>query len=135
MDNLFAAVDAYSQRMGIEEMFRDFKLGGYNLEITQVDGCRLIATIILITLAYSISTFSGQLIKQKGIAKYVTRPTELKRFYRRHSSFAIGLHGQNWIESNTFFQDVVRELIRFSPAKNDYYRQGMRAKTLIQQAF
>ena len=135
LDNLSAAVDAYSQRMGIEEMFRDFKLGGYNLEITQVDGCRLIATIILITLAYSISTFSGQLIKQKGIAKYVTRPTELKRFYRRHSSFAIGLHGQNWIESNTFFQDVVRELIRFSPAKNDYYRQGMRAKILIQQAF
>ena len=47
----------------------------------------------------------------------------------------IGLHGQNWVESNTFFQDTVRELIRFSTAKNDYYRQGMRAKALIKQAF
>ena len=35
LDNLSAAIDAYSKRMGIEEMFRDFKLGGYNLEITQ----------------------------------------------------------------------------------------------------
>jgi hypothetical protein len=51
--------------MGIEEMFRDLKLGGYNLEVTQVTNHRLIATIILITFAYSISTFSGQLIKQK----------------------------------------------------------------------
>jgi response regulator RpfG family c-di-GMP phosphodiesterase len=116
-------------------MFRDLKLGGYNLEITQVSDRRLISIVILITLAYSISTFLGQSIKKKGVAKYVTRPTEPKRFYRRHSSFAIGLHGQNWIESNTFFQDAVRELIRFSTAKNDYYRRGMRAKILIQQAF
>ena len=96
---------------------------------------RLIATIILITLAYFISILSGQFIKQKGVANYVTRPTESNRSYRRHSSFSIGLHGQNWSESNTFFQDAVQELIRFSTAKNDYYRQGMRAKTLIQQAF
>ena len=135
LDNLSAAIDAYTKRMGIEEMFRDLKLGGYNLEITQISDRRLMATIILITLSYFISILSGQFIKQKGVAKYVTRPTEIKRFYRRHSSFSIGLHGQNWIESNTFFQDAVQELIRFSTAKNDYYRKGMRAKTLIRQAF
>ena len=135
LDNLSAATNAYSKRMGIEEMFRDFKRGGYNLEISQVTNHRLISIILLITLAYSISTLSGEFIKQKGIAKYVSRPTEPKRFYRRHSTFSIGLHGQNWIESNTFFQDVVQELIHFSTAKNNYYRQGMRAKSLIQQAF
>lgn len=135
LDNLSAATEAYAKRMGIEEMFRDLKLGGYNLEATQVGERRLVATVILITLAYFISILSGQLIKQKGVAKYVTRLTEPNRFYRRHSSFSIGLHGQNWSQSNTFFQDVVRELIRFSTAKNDYYRQGMRAKILIQQAF
>ena len=43
--------------MGIEEMFRDFKLGGYNLEITQVTGDRLIALILLISLAYCLSIF------------------------------------------------------------------------------
>lgn len=114
-------------------MFRDLKLGGYNLEVTQVNDRRLIATIILITLAYFLSILSGQFIKHRGVAKYVTRQTEPNRFYRRHSSFSIGLHGQNWSESNTFFQDAVQELIRFSTAKNDYYRKGMRAKTLIQQ--
>jgi hypothetical protein len=81
LDNLSTAINAYAQRMGIEEMFRDLKLGGYNLEITQVTNHRLIATIILITFAYSISTFSGQLIKQKGVAQYVARPTEPNRFY------------------------------------------------------
>ncbi len=68
-------------------------------------------------------------------SKYVSRPIEPKRFYRRHSSFSIGLHGQNWVESNTSFQDIVQELIHFSTAKNDYYRQGMKAKSLIQQVF
>ena len=43
LDNLSAATDAYAKRMGIEEMFRDFKLGGYNLEATQVNDERLIA--------------------------------------------------------------------------------------------
>lgn len=135
LDNLSAATEAYSKRMGIEEMFRDLKLGGYNLEVTQVGDRRLISTIILITLAYFLSILSGQFIKQKGVAKYVARPTELNRFYRRHSSFSIGLHGQNWSESNAFFQDVVQELIHFSTAKNDYYQKGMRATTLIRQAF
>ena len=135
LDNLSTAIDAYAQRMGIEEMFRDLKLGGYNLEVTQVSARRLIATIILITLAYFMSILSGQFIKQKGVAKYVARPTEPNRNYRRHSNFSIGLHGQNWLESNTFFQDVIQELIRFSTAKYDHYQKGMRAKTLIQQAF
>lgn len=135
LDSLATATVAYSKRMGIEEMFRDLKLGGYNLEVTQVTSHRLISLILLVTIAYSISILSGQYIKQKGVAKYVSRPTEPNRFYRRHSSFSIGLYAQNWLESNTFFQDLVQELIGFSTDKNDYYRQGMRAKTLIQQAF
>ncbi|MEI6380390.1 MAG: hypothetical protein WCO81_05835 [Cyanobacteriota bacterium ELA615] len=34
LGSLSEATQAYSQRMGIEEMFRDFKKGGYNLEST-----------------------------------------------------------------------------------------------------
>ena len=134
LESLSAATSAYSKRMGIEEMFRDFKRGGYNLEITQVTGDRLISLILLISLAYSLSTFNGKSIKDKGISQYVTRPTESGRTYRRHSSFSIGLHGQNWVDSIVFFQNIVRELLRFSTAKNDYYRQGMRAVSLIQSA-
>ena len=115
-------------------MFRDFKLGGYNLEITQVTGDRLIALILLISLAYCLSIIQGKSIKNKGISNYVTRPNEPGRTYRRHSSFSIGLHGQNWVDSMVFFQDVIPELLRFSTQKNDYYRRGMRAFSLIQSA-
>ena len=134
LTSLTAATSAYSKRMGIEEMFRDFKLGGYNLEVTRVTDERLISVILLICLAYSFSTFAGKNIKSKGVAKYVTRPTESPRNYPRHSSFSIGLHGQNWVDSITFFQDVVQELICFYPHKQSYYRKGMRAISLIQSA-
>ncbi len=134
LDSLSAAISAYSKRMGIEEMFRDFKLGGYNLEVTRVSDHRLIALILLICCSYSFSTFAGKTIKSKGIAEYVTRPTELQRKYRRHSSFSTGLHGQNWLDSIVFFQDVVQELISFFPHKQSYYRKGERAIFLIQSA-
>ena len=132
--SLSQATSAYSKRMGIEEMFRDLKKGGYNLESTQVTGERLIALILLISFVYCHSTFNGKSIKNKGISNYVTRPTEPGRTYRRHSNFSIGLHGQNWVDSMAFFQDIVRELLRFSTQKNDYYRKGMRAAFLIQCA-
>ena len=134
LGTLSAATSAYSKRMGIEEMFRDFKRGGYNLEITQVTGDRLIALILLISLAYCLSTFNGKSIKCKGVSNYVARPTEPRRTYRRHSNFSIGLHGPNWVDSMVFFPDLVQELLRFSTGKNDYYRQGMRAASLIQSA-
>jgi len=45
------AIAAYKRRFDIEEMFRDFKKGGYNLEDTNVSGERLITLILLIALA------------------------------------------------------------------------------------
>lgn len=118
--------------MGIEEMFRDFKLGGYNLENTQVKNERLISLIILISLAYSFSTFVGEKIKNKGVAEYIVRPTERKRNYPRHSNFSIGLNGTNLLDSITFFQKQLEELTSLFPGKKGYYRQGMRAISLIQ---
>ncbi len=32
LENMSETIFAYSKRTGIEEMFRDLKLGGYNLE-------------------------------------------------------------------------------------------------------
>ena len=37
-DKLEVAISAYKRRFDIEEMFRDFKKGGYNLEETNVTG-------------------------------------------------------------------------------------------------
>ena len=116
----------------IKTMFRDLKGGGYNLESTRVNNYRLISIILLICLAYSCATFNGEKIKSKGVAKYVTRPTETKRTYRRHSSFSIAKEGQNYLESMAFFQDVFQKLLSFSPHKLPYYLKGMRAVILIQ---
>lgn len=66
--NLFA-LTGYQRRFGIEEMFRDFKSGGYNLEGTAVRGQRLIGLILIITLAYSSATMSGEKIKRQGVVK------------------------------------------------------------------
>lgn len=116
-------------------MFRDLKRGGYNLEITRVSDCRLISLILLICLSYSLSTLIGQNIKSKGVAKYVSRPSEPKRRYPRSSSFSIGLSGQNWLDSIAFFQEIILQLLRLSPHKIAYYLKGMRAISLIQSAF
>lgn len=67
------ALSAYKKRFGIEEMFRNYKSGGYNLESTGVNNERLIALTILITLPYTSSIMSGGKIKKKGVVKYVGR--------------------------------------------------------------
>ncbi|BAU66132.1 transposase, IS4 family protein [Stanieria sp. NIES-3757] len=85
-------------------------------------------------MADCLAIFKGKSIKNKGVSNYVARPTEPGRTERRHSTFSIGLHAQNWIDSMMFFQDVIPELLRFSTQKNDYYRRGMRAVSLIQSA-
>ena len=115
-------------------MFRDLKSGGYNLEETRVNNQRLISLILLICLSYTIATFAGETIKQKEVAKYVTRPTETHRTYSRHSSFSIGLHGNNWVNKMSFLPELIQELLRFSRHKLSYHLKGMRAISLIQSA-
>ena len=108
------------------------KRGAYNLEITGVNARRLVSLVLLICLSYSKSNFVGQNIKSKGIAKYVSRPTESERTTLRYSSFSIGLNGQNWLDSILFFQNVVQELLHFSAHKLPYYLKGMRPVSLVQ---
>jgi len=51
LGSLPVALSAYKQRMGIEEMFRDCKTGGYNIEGSGLRGDRLIKIILLMTIA------------------------------------------------------------------------------------
>lgn len=134
LESMSETISAYSKRMGIEEMFRDMKLGGYNLESTKVENERLISLIIIITLSYSYSTFIGEEIKRKGMSEYVVRPTEKGRRYKRNSDFSIGLNAIKWLSEIYFFQEQLEELTSLFPEKQSYYRQGMRAISLIQSA-
>lgn len=134
LETLVSAIAAYKRRFDIEEMFRDFKSGGYNLENTNVSDERLISIILLIAIAYTSATLQGQQIKRKGVQKYVGRVQEYGRIERRHSSFYIGLYGQNWVNFKDNCWELVMELLRLNPNKNKYYQRGLRAMRLILSA-
>ena len=134
LDTLETAIASYKKRFDIEEMFRDFKSGGYNLEDTNVTDERLISLILLIAIAYTSATLQGQQIKRKGVQKYVGRVKEYGRSERRHSSFYIGLYGQNWVNFQDKCWELVMELLRLTPNKNKYYQRGQRAMRLILSA-
>jgi hypothetical protein len=127
-----AAIDAYKQRMGIEEMFRDCKTGGYDLEGTSLKGDRLIKMILLMTLAYSSGIFQGNEMRKKQVQKYVSRRKEPKKKYRRRSTFGVGLDGEKWVNYLEQYSDEVEQLMKLTPSKRRFYQQGMRAATLIQ---
>ncbi|MBF2065974.1 MAG: IS4 family transposase [Calothrix sp. C42_A2020_038] len=134
-DDLESAISAYKQRFDIEEMFRDFKKVGYNLEDTNLEGTRFISLVLLIAIAYTSATIQGQEIKRKGVQQYIARVKEYGRSERRHSSFYIGLYGQTWVNFKDTCMELVAELMRLNPSKLDYYRQGLRAMKLIESAF
>lgn len=129
-----AAIIAYKKRFGIEEMFKDFKSGGYNLEDTKVSSHRLISLILIISFAYSLATFKGQNIKRKGVQKYIGRVKEYGRNRRRHSSFYIGLYGQSWVDFMAGSWNIVEELMRINSNKLEDYLRGLRAMKLILNA-
>ncbi len=131
LETLELAIASYKTRFDIEEMFRYFKSGGYNLEGTGVSGERFIALILLIAIAYTSATLYGQKIKRMGLQKYVGRVKEYGRIERRHSSFYIGLYGYAWVNFMETCQELVRELLKFNPNKRRYYQQGQRAMKLI----
>ena len=132
--DLQAAVDAYAKRFGIEEMFRDFKGGGYNLEKTNLTGDRLSNLLILLSLAYLKSIIQGIEIKSKQVQEYLGRKTESHRKYARHSTFYIGLWGESWVDSMSSNWQVVVELMSLSAHKLPNYQQGLRAMRLILSA-
>ena len=51
----------------IEQLFKDGKSGGYNLEDTQVNERRFLALVLLVTMAYSLATLEGQWLRTRCI--------------------------------------------------------------------
>jgi hypothetical protein len=131
LGSLPAAIDAYKQRMGIEEMFRDCKTGGYDLEGTSLKGNRLINMILLMTLAYLEAIFQGTELRKKQVQKYICRRKEPKKRYRRRSTFGVGLDGEKWVNYLEQFSLEVEQLMKLTSNKRRFYQQGMRAATLI----
>lgn len=127
-----AAIIAFKRRSGIEAMFKDCKTGGYNLESTHAKGQRLIALILLITIAYTCAARAGRQCRNIGSQKYVGCLQELKRISKRHSPFWLGLYGQLWVGAMEYWSDLALTLMRLKTAKLPYFQRGLRAMQLIQ---
>ena len=112
LPDLKTAIHIYSQRFGIEAMFRDCKTGGYNLEGSKASPDRLVRLILLIAISLTSAWLQGQRTLLQRQQPYVCRTQEKDRTRKRHSSFWIGLYGQNWIFAFHECQVWVEELNR-----------------------
>jgi hypothetical protein len=128
------AIVAYQSRFSIEELFRDLKSGGYNLEGIAVSSERLMPLLVVLTLAYATATWTGKQLKRMGVQSYIGRVREPRRREKRHSNFYIGLYGQTWLNYWGYCQEMISELMQLSPHKRKYYRKGLRAMELIMSA-
>src|SRR6476469_6025262 len=108
------AIAAYKQRMGIEEMFRDCKAGGYNLKGTGLTADRLIKMILLMTISYSCDLIEDTIVKKKHLQKYVSRAKEPQRTYRRRSTFGSGNDSQQWMNYLEKYTQPVEELMKLT---------------------
>ena len=97
LGSLPVAITAYKQRMGIEEMFRDCKTGGYSLEGSGLRGERLIKMILLMAIVYTRAIFQGTEVQKKQVQKYLSRHLNQRQKYRRRSKFGVGLDAKQWV--------------------------------------
>ena len=134
LGSLKKAIAAYQKRMGIEEMFRDYKSGGYYLEGTGLKGQRLITLLLLIALAYSSAIVQGTTLTMKTVKKYIFRPQESKRKYARRSTWGSGNDSQYWLTYLDKYSEAIQELMTLTPQKRYFYQQGMRAISQIQSS-
>jgi hypothetical protein len=128
-----SATAIYSQRYGIEAMFKDCKTGGYNLERCQASPDKLIALIILIALAMTSAWLQGKTTQLQGQKKYVCRLKEPGRNRRRHSKFWIGLYGENWLIALECCREWVESMMSLVRNKQSFYQKGLKAIKLIGQ--
>jgi hypothetical protein len=114
-----------------EEMFRDFKLGGYCLEACRADGKRFMAIVLLIAIAYIGSTTQGQQLKRKALQKYIARPESFGQPHRRHSAFHVGLAAHRWVPFWPQCQQLVAALLTLDRNKIVYHLRGIRAMNTV----
>lgn len=134
LPTLQQALAVYRCRWGIEQLFKDCKTGGYNLEATRVNERRFLVLVLLIAIAYSLATVQGQWLKKLGIDRYAGRIQAHQDKRLRQSEFSLGLYGQRWRYGIELWTDWAARLVALKPHKRLYFQRGMIALALIQQA-
>ena len=131
LDNKNEVVNRYKNRMSIEAMFKDYKTGGYNLESAKMSGERLEKMLIVLAIAYTISTENGTKIKKSHQIKYIERARKIKNKPTKNSNFWIGIYGENWAYSGKKIEDYTQILININRNKRLFYLKGLKAKNHI----
>jgi len=129
------AIEGYQKRFGIEEMFRDFKSGGYHLEGTKLASEQLSKLMIVVAIAYTSALLQGQQIKRMGIQKYVVRPELKSSSQRRHSAFYVGQQLPIWLQLQQLCQKTLDELLQINRRWINHYKRGQRAVELALSTF
>jgi len=134
LPTLKQALAVYRCRWGIEQLFKDCKTGGYHLEDTKVNDTRFLALVLLMAMAYSLSTLHGQWMRDANLDQYAGRIQEHRDKTLRQSEFSLGLYGQRWIYAMELWADWAFRLVALKPHKHRYFQRGFHALSLIQQA-
>lgn len=135
LGNLEEAIKSYQKRFGIEELFRDLKSGGYNLEGTNLGVERLSKLLIVVAIAQTSATLQGKEVKKKGVQKYIVRPESSRTSKRRHSSFYVGQHLYLWVGLQQMYEKIIEELMQISRHRLKDYIRGRRAMELALSTF
>ena len=135
LDDIETAILSYQKRFGIEEMFRDFKAGGYNLEGSNLSSEQLSKLMIVVAIAYTSALLKGQQIKEMGIQKYIARPETKSTGQRRHSAFYVGQHLHHWLRLEQLCQEILDKLLQINRRWLNYYKKGRRAIDLALSTF
>ena len=135
LGSLEEAIKSYQKRFCIEEMFRDLKSGGYNLEGTKINKERLSKLLIIVAIAHTSGIIQGEIIKKKGVQKYIARPESRRTSKRRHSSFYVGQHLHLWEDLHQIYKKTIEELIQISRHRLKNYVAGKRAIELALSVF
>jgi hypothetical protein len=129
------AVETYRRRMGIEQMFRDWKTGGYNLEKTGLQGTRLNTLLWLLAITYLQKTIQRELLSRLREKKYLLRSSVEQRKAKRLSHHRLGLDGGLWLETFLAQEEWWREWWKLHPQKRLNYERGIQAITSMVSAF
>ena len=122
--DLSTAVKTYATRFQLEEMFRDYKSYGFNLELTQLNGSRFDAWFLLLTLVYSTLVFTG-VVTTEAERKYLIRTDNIKRQSARNSVVTLGKVSLFYKFDWGFLTPLISQYIRINHHKIDCYVRGL----------
>ena len=133
LSDLKQTLALYRCRWGIEQMFKDMKTSGYDLEHTKVNDTRFFALLLLVMMAYTFTSLNGYQIRDIGGERYCARSKEYKGESPRTSQFHVGLYGYAWMFSMELWADWVMPLLALKSHKRRYFQRGFDALALMRQ--